>query len=90
MDKRQPQPTANMDDKMLIPKFDGSDKVEFTWFRELLMAYGNMKDGFSDAYLNNLPTVDSNGNLLPDNVKKRNNAWGHLIMLLQGPPLYLV
>ena len=74
-----------------IYKFDGSDHMDFTRYKEKALAIGSMKEDFYKALLNNLPEQDpKTGAYLPNNIKKNKHAWSYLILSLKGPPINII
>ena len=53
------------------------------------MAIGGLKD-FDDALVTNLPIVNENGDLIPENIKKRRDSWNTLMLAPDEPPRYLI
>src|SRR5687767_7661829 len=79
-----------INDSLRLNKFDGSNKLDFTQFKEKLPGIGKLKDGFNEALETNLPIVDAAGDLILDNIMKQDVAWSSLILLLEGLPLILI
>src|SRR5688572_29872956 len=72
-----------MNNSLKIPKFYGTNNVEFAEYSAKLLAVGAIQGSFNNALEGNLKialtAVDR-----ADNVKKQTIAWGYLVLTLAG------
>jgi len=74
-------------------KFDGSNKLNFKRSKDMLFAIWMLKDCFQDAYLQDLPFIDTlvSPNV-PDTISihKQELAWGYLVLSLKKAPSIMI
>lgn len=70
-------------------KFDGRKKMDFSQYKERMIAIGVLNDNYHEALHALLPEIDANNNSIDENIKKNKITWTFLVLSLEGPPLML-